>query len=572
MANRNIFKALANPEHKPGRNAFDHSHRKIFTAKAGELLPVLCKDVVPGDYFEIDTATLLRTLPLNTAAFLRAKMNFDFFFVPKNILWHNWESFRWQRKDVYSSVAQGFKNVPQVRYSTLDAWASVERSGDTSPVNSVPARKKLLNLLGYGNLAKGTPIGVDGQRSFEVLTIAAYNHIYNDFYRNPWRDEPDSNSIMNMNFDDVACTSFDTCLIDTSRTSDFVKMHYRGWKKDLFMGSLPNQQFGSVSSISSPGQLQGVILQSSPAVNGSAQAAYHTNFSDNIARSGTLGVGDSSTGSSVWNIFRPGSSPQNFSAAGFDVLQLRRALALQKWKEYNMRAGYRAHNQQRAMFGVSPKYSNDDHVHFIDSYDASISIDEVVSQNGSVDGNLGELGGKGIGFANGKKIRFDVSDDGFIFCIFSIVPEAEYDAYGIDKNRIRSEAFDYYTPAFENLGMEAIHRYELNGLVGQNSSTADAVIGYAPRYYEYKTDYDKVYCDFVTGGALSSWVSTRRDLESISNSGTIPIESYYINPRVLDSVFGFNADRNLDTDQFLINLNFGISAIRPMSVLGLPSF
>ena len=82
MANRNIFSDLLNPKSFNQKNGFDLSHRKVFAAKAGELLPVLCEEMYPTDYFEIDTATLLRTLPMQTAAFLRARMCFDFFFVP----------------------------------------------------------------------------------------------------------------------------------------------------------------------------------------------------------------------------------------------------------------------------------------------------------------------------------------------------------------------------------------------------------------------------------------------------------------------------------------------------------
>lgn len=87
MANRNIFSDLLHPKSFNQKNGFDLSHRKVFDCKAGELLPVLCEEMYPTDYFEIDTATLLRTMPLQTAAFLRARMCFDFFFVPKTCIW-----------------------------------------------------------------------------------------------------------------------------------------------------------------------------------------------------------------------------------------------------------------------------------------------------------------------------------------------------------------------------------------------------------------------------------------------------------------------------------------------------
>lgn len=556
---KNIFSGLLNPEYNPGRNAFDLSHRKVFSCKAGELTPVLVEDVVPGDYFELDTATLLRTLPLQTAAFMRAKMVFDFFFVPKNILWHNFESFIAQRSDPYSSNAKGSLYEPNITITQLKNFASA--AATFSPVDSEQTRYRLLNMLGYGKLKDVSDPSVTS-RSYSALRIAAYNHIFNDVYRNPWRDEPTSgnHAVQNMNLDDIACDSYSTSLIthEGNRDDGFVKMHYRGYKKDIFMGSLPSQQFGSVSAVSSP--LPDVRLRSFS----------QTNASVSINDSGFLVA----NGQANFHLYdRNGATPV-FSS--FDVLQLRRAMALQKWKEYNMRAGYRYHNQQRAMFGVSPRFSNDDHVEFIDSYDAPISVDEVVSQNGSADGNLGEIGGKGIGFANGKQIKYKVSDHGFIFCIMSIVPEVEYDSLMPDRQVVRSEPFDHYVPAFDNLGMTPIHSYDLRGLNG-NSQYIDSVLGYAPSYWEYKTRVDKVYDEFMQGlstpGSLASWVSTRRDLSAVINAdGQIPLQYYYINPKILDNIFAMNADDKDDTNQFLVNLNFSITAVRPMSVLGLPSF
>ncbi len=70
MANIMSLKSLRN---KTSRNGFDLSSKRNFTAKAGELLPILCKEVLPGDKFEIDLKTFTRTQPLNTAAFARMR-------------------------------------------------------------------------------------------------------------------------------------------------------------------------------------------------------------------------------------------------------------------------------------------------------------------------------------------------------------------------------------------------------------------------------------------------------------------------------------------------------------------
>ena len=145
-----IMKELLNPASKPNRSGKDLSHRKVFTAKAGELLPILCEEMVPNDYFEIDTATLVRSFPLQTAAFLRARVHFDFFFVPKTAIWRNWDRFYSQRDDRQTALMNGFAYEPNL---TLEDIVRLRDCGTTSSqvLDSPDSRNKILQLLGYGN-------------------------------------------------------------------------------------------------------------------------------------------------------------------------------------------------------------------------------------------------------------------------------------------------------------------------------------------------------------------------------------------------------------------------------------
>ena len=80
--------SLKSIRNKPSRNGFDLSFKKNFTAKAGELLPVMVKEVLPGDTFKINLKSFTRTQPVNTAAFARIREYYDFFFVPYDLLWN----------------------------------------------------------------------------------------------------------------------------------------------------------------------------------------------------------------------------------------------------------------------------------------------------------------------------------------------------------------------------------------------------------------------------------------------------------------------------------------------------
>lgn len=80
--------SLKSLRNKTSRNGFDLSFKKNFTAKAGELLPVMVKEVLPGDSFKINLKSFTRTQPINTAAFARIREYYDFYFVPYDLLWN----------------------------------------------------------------------------------------------------------------------------------------------------------------------------------------------------------------------------------------------------------------------------------------------------------------------------------------------------------------------------------------------------------------------------------------------------------------------------------------------------
>lgn len=78
-------------KNKPSRNAFDLSHRHMFTAQIGELLPIFNTWVNPGDTLKLGYNGLSRTAPLQTAAFTRLKENVQYYFVPFQSLWKYFE-------------------------------------------------------------------------------------------------------------------------------------------------------------------------------------------------------------------------------------------------------------------------------------------------------------------------------------------------------------------------------------------------------------------------------------------------------------------------------------------------
>lgn len=595
------------------RNPFDLSERHLFSGKIGQLLPVYNKQVVPGDYFEIDPVLFLRTMKLNTASFARMRQHLEFYFVPYSQLWHEFPQFKYQRQDPVSSVLDSGNPLLEAKYSPYidlcSLYNNIMMGGGSSATNAAVVRTdefgffeicnrvRLADLLGYGSLRnyfKPNPNDADDviaavfpeelqAKHVTLWPFLAYQKIWSDVYRNPWFDNNIDPRCFNV--DDINGRDLPNSNINYARHGDvgdyndqldgIFKLRYRQWKKDYFTGLFPDQQFGDVSMIVGSQQVYNV--------NGS--------YVGNVASLVVNGNQSSPT-----NAVKVGNSLPFIQNTGVSTIDLRRAELLQVWKEKTLRAGSRTQQQQLAHFGVSSEYISDMHVKPLGGVSQVIDVSEVVSTSMNTNGaglpsdGLGELAGKGVSLSTGNKIRFNVKDDGIIMAIFSILPESEYSAFGVSAEHMRIEPFDYFTPAFQNLGFKAVvgSELDLTDMIS-NSDGEDVpgerrnkILGYAPPYYDMKVGIDKVHGEFIPElirasdavtentniGSLSAFDVARRG--ALTAAGTLPF--YYVSPRVSDSVFAENADSWELSDQFYCNMYLDIKAVRPMSVLGLPNF
>lgn len=125
-------------KNKPSRNAFDLSHRHMFTAQIGELLPIFNTWVNPGDTLKLGYNGLSRTAPLQTAAFTRLKENVQYYFVPFQALWKYFEQVvnnmpEGQNGQNISKFAENFSSpqdlgtsLPYISYNYLcDALSNI---------------------------------------------------------------------------------------------------------------------------------------------------------------------------------------------------------------------------------------------------------------------------------------------------------------------------------------------------------------------------------------------------------------------------------------------------------------
>lgn len=135
-------------KNKVNRNAFDLSHRHMFTAQVGELLPVFTQWVNPNETFKIGYNGKTRTAALNTDAFTRIRENIQYYFVPFQSLWKYFEQQvnnltkgdAGQNISKFASSSTDASKIsismPYVSYVDLAGWLNVMYSHALGALNT----------------------------------------------------------------------------------------------------------------------------------------------------------------------------------------------------------------------------------------------------------------------------------------------------------------------------------------------------------------------------------------------------------------------------------------------------
>ena len=185
MANIMSLKKLRN---KPSRNGFDLSRKNVFSAKVGELLPVMCVECIPGDKFKVNLKNFTRTMPINTAAYTRIREYFDFFFVPTELMWHKYNTWVSQMTDNNqhaTSITANTQLTDRHPYFSMGALLTKISSIDTSQSikdNPLGYRRlaqsvKLLNYLNYGQFTCSNEMGVIGHKYAKDVACNPFPHL-----------------------------------------------------------------------------------------------------------------------------------------------------------------------------------------------------------------------------------------------------------------------------------------------------------------------------------------------------------------------------------------------------------
>lgn len=553
---------------KPSRDGFDLSRKNAFTAKVGELLPVACIECIPGDKFKGRIEHFTRTMPVNTAAYTRMREYYDWFFVPTNLLWNKFNTFVTQMTN-NNQHAVGIGNNqaltdshPFIASSDIQNYLKAFASDATNNnnifnFNRAKLSAKLLHYLGYGDYYEyaNPSATTTSPVMLNPFPLLAYQKIYQDYFRNSqWEDA--WAPAFNIDYMSGASGGLQipiTTLFNMPRVyENMFDLRYANWNKDKFMGLQPNSQYGDAASISMP-MPNNILIRSE--LDSTADVEVNGGYLRN-----TLGTNS-------WSLLADYNSSTVTSE--FSILALRQAEALQKWKEItqSQQQDYKA--QIEAHFGVSVSDAYSERCQYVDGSVSNLDISEVTNTNITAD-NAADIAGKGVGVGDGS-FNYEAKTHGYLMCIYHAVPLLDYASDGINKMNLKTKVTDYAIPEFDKTGMVSVPRIELT----QSVTSMPSLLGYAPRYYDYKLATDEVHGAFVNGG-LGAWVAPidknylTKYAQSMFDSNSLTFQFFKVNPSVLNPIFAMDATSDTDTDQLLCNASFVITAVRNLDRNGLP--
>lgn len=556
MANRSNIMGLHGLKNKTSRNSFDLSHRNLFTAKVGELLPCFVQEVNPGDSIKLDSSYFTRTAPLQSAAFTRLRENVQYFFVPYQCLWKYFEG---QVKnmtknanggDISQIASSPFANqkvsteMPFISYTALHAYVNkllnyVDSSAAPTEFSNPflfnngcwrhAETSKLLQMLGYGNFVQQyknfsgskpySLLHVENSPALSVFRLLAYQKICNDFYTyRQWQPynaslcnidyiTPDSSSSMDLS------SSFSSISEANLRKSNMLDMRFSNLPLDYFNGVLPTPQYGEESVVNlNLGNASGSATLSGSTNDDFGRWKLHGDYDSSKIKYGDPLVvageshnfvdikgSDGTHQGFVHSHILSGSATINTSLSGtLSVLALRQATALQKYKEIQLANDSDFESQVEAHFGIKPKH--DMHKsRFIGGASSMIDINPVVNQNlGSGSSLSNEAVTKAAPTGQGgANFKFTADTYGVVIGIYRCTPVLDYSHVGIDRTLLKTDASDFVIPELDSIGMQQTFQCELFAPTSQIAASAPDKRKYdMSRTYGYAPRYSEFKVSF----------------------------------------------------------------------------
>lgn len=497
------------------RSRFNLSHSYKTTLDGGYLVPIFCKEALPGDSWSINAQQLCRMTTPITPFMDNVKASYFFFSVPKRLVWDNFEDF-------ITGSHKGKVGTTHTTYPTHSIASSAWSAGS------------IYDYMGIPQPASGNTLTVN------ALPLRAYNLIWNEWFR-----------------DENLCTEISLDTGDSDANNSYT-LKRRGKRHDYFTSCLPFVQKGPDVTLplggSAPVVADGTVISFD---NGGTETSIWRNQpANNITALESAGP--------LSNSFKFGSNTgletDLSNATASTINSLREAFAVQHLLERDARGGTRYVESLLSHFSVQapdfrlqrPEYLGGGNITFMVNSVAQTSATDTTSPQG----NLSAVA-KSVG-----NVSFNTSftEHCIVIGLVCITADLTYQQ-GLDRMWSRSVRTEEYWPEFAHLGEQPVLEKEI--YCTGDPTNDDAVFGYQERFAEYR------YCPSQITGKLRSTDPQSLDVWHLAQefqSAPSLSEAFIQEDPPFDRVLAVQNE-----PQFILDVWFNFNAIRPLPMFSVPS-
>lgn len=486
---------------KQSRFAFNQRIKTTFDS--GLLIPLKWTEILPGDRFKISLNGVCHMQTPIKLTMDNAFLDVFAFWCPNRLLYKYWAEFMGENNSLENPWIDPVEHfVPKITYSNLNR-----------PTSSL---KSYTDLLAY----LGAPPTTD-ETAVNALPVRMVTKVWNDYFRNQALQVP---ILLNDGEDTVSYVSAP----DNNGIYDNTNGTYSSWQLSTQTGGAcpPVNKFKDyfTTCVPSPQKAEPVYLplgQLAPVMTGETNSGLYNYLlagnggnslrffgqSDNnsMLTNGTLknvflsqNISDNFSYSAVTSQTANGNLPDSTAyrlipanlyadlsqATSATIEQLNQSIKLQQYYNILAQGGSRYVEILYSLYGVRASDARLQRAEYLGGKSIPITISAVAQTSSSGEGTpQGNLAGYSITGFDDEFIVNKFFEEHGILMFFGCVRTQQNYAQGLNRMWTRSNRFDYYMPAFNNLGYQPVMATELYA-----NADKDRVFGYNEAWCEYRQE------------------------------------------------------------------------------------